>query len=269
MADMRRGEGLAHDDLAVASGELAARRPRGALESLAEQVRPVSLAGDQRLSVLDAFESLIPGAGLRQGTTVAVGAQPGVAGVTSLALALVAGASQNGSWVAAVGLGSLGLVAADELGVALDRLVLVADPGGDGGHGRIGWPSVVSALVDGFDVVLVGAEACARLRAADARRLVARVRERGTVLVGVGADLPGERSPLRLTVVTAAWQGLGEGWGHLQGRRVTVEAAGRGGAARTRRAELWLPASLGGIALVEPVAEPIPMHIASIPGEAS
>ena len=261
---------LALDERTFDHGDMMRGEGTGALAELAEQVRPVSLAGDQGLPVLGAFEPLVSGAGLRRGSTVGVGAVPGVTGATSLALALAAGASQNGSWVAAVGLGSLGLVAAAELGVALERLVLVADPGRDRGEGeRTGWPSVVAALVDGFDVVLVGAEAGARLRAADARRLVARVRERGTVLVGVGAELPGERSPLRLTVAAASWSGLGEGWGHLRGRRVTVEASGRGSAARTRQAELWLPAPAGGVELVEPIAEPIPLRRTPTPGRAS
>jgi hypothetical protein len=260
---------LALDERTFDHGDMVRGEGPGALGELAEQVRPVSLAGDQGLPLLGAFEPLVPGAGLRRGSTVGVDALPGVTGATSLALALAAGASQNGSWVAAVGLGSLGLVAAAELGVALERLVLVADPGRDRGGERTGWPSVVAALVDGFDVVLVGAEAGARLRAADARRLVARVRERGTVLVGVGAELPGERSPLRLTLAAASWSGLGEGWGHLRGRRVTVEASGRGGATRTRQAELWLPAPAGGVELVEPIAEPIPLHRTSTPGRAS
>jgi hypothetical protein len=181
-----------------------------------------------------------------------------VAGATSLALALAAGASQAGAWVAAVGLGTLGLVAADALGVALERLVLVADPGRD----RSGWASVLGALVDGFDVVLVsvGGGGSPRLRPADARRLVARVRERSGVLVAVGGDLPGERSPVRLTVSAARWEGLGAGWGHLQGRRVTVEAGGRGDAARPRRAELWLPDADGRVAPAEPLATPIPLR---------
>ena len=116
---------------------------------------------------------------------------------------------------------------------------------------------VVAALVDGFDVVLVAAHPP---RPADARRLVARVRERGAVLVAVGGDLPGQRSPLRLTVTSSRWEGLGEGWGHLQGRRVAVEAGGRGEAARGRRAELWLPGPDGAVAVAEPVAEPIPLR---------
>ncbi len=217
-------------------------------------MRPTDLARDRQLPVLAAFDDLLPGSGLRRGTTVAVGAQPGVAGATSLALALAAGASQAGSWVAAAGLGSLGLVAAAELGVAFERLALVADPGRE----RAGWASVVAAMVDGFDVVLV-AVGC-RLRAGDTRRLVARVREREGVLVVVGGELPGGRSALRLTVTSSRWEGLGEGWGHLQGRRVIVEATGRGEASRERRAELWLPDPDGTVAAVEPVAEPIPLR---------
>jgi hypothetical protein len=199
---------------------------------------------------------------------VAVGAAPGVAGATSLALALAAGPSQAGAWVAAVGLGSLGLVAADALGVVLERLVLVADPGRD----RAGWASVLGALVDGFDVILVSTSASTsastgsagsggpvRLRPADARRLVARVRERGGILVAVGGDLPGERSPVSLTVSAARWEGLGAGWGHLQGRRVTVETGGRGDAIRPRRADLWLPDANGQVSPAEPLATPIPL----------
>ena len=232
-------------------------------------VAPVDLARTRRLPVLPALAPLLPGGGLQRGTTVAVGTRDSLPGATSLALALAAGASQAGSWVAAVGLGALGLVAATELGVALDRLVLVADPG----RQRDGWASVVAALVDGFDVVLVAGQPEDRgrgrgqglgrgtgLRPADARRLVARARERGAVLMAVGGDLPGERSPVRLTVVTAAWTGLGEGWGHLAGRRMTVETGGRGEAARPRRAELWLPDADGAVGAVEPVTDPIPLH---------
>ena len=232
------------------------------LAALGERVRPTDLARDRSLAVLPAFDALLPASGLRQGTTVAVGARPGTTGATSLSLALAAGASQAGSWVAAVGLGSLGLAAAAELGVALERLVLVADPGRD----QAGWATVVAALVDGFDLVLLAPGGGrrggrgARLRVGDARRLVARVRERGAVLVAVGGDLPGERSPLRLTVTSSAWEGLGEGWGHLRGRRVAVEADGRGEAARGRQAELWLPGADGTVTVAEPVAEPIPLR---------
>jgi hypothetical protein len=290
-AGVAQAERLARDlgetqDRLVGRAGVAATDAVGAL---AERLRPTDLALDRSLAVLPAFDALLPASGLRRGTTAAIDARPGVTGATSLALALAAGASQAGSWVAAVGLGSLGLVAAAELGVSFERLVLVADPGRE----PAGWATVVAALVDGFDIVLVAADGGRRLggpgspggpdgrglggpgggggvdgrglggnrlRAGDARRLVARVRERGAVLVAVGGELPGERSPLRLTVTASTWQGLGEGWGHLQGRRVTVEARGRGEAARGRRAELWLPGPDGTVAVAEPVAAPIPLR---------
>src|SRR5919106_1534888 len=77
-----------------------------------------------RLPVLPAFEDILPFGGLRPGTTIGV---TGV-GATSLALSLVARASRE-LWTAAVGLPSLGLRAAAELGVDLDHLVVVAEPG--------------------------------------------------------------------------------------------------------------------------------------------
>lgn len=265
------GTGRRLDGRPAAPGQPGTTPSGDRVAELAGRVRPTDLARDRRLPVLPAFDGVLPASGLWRGATAAVVAAPGVTGATSLALALAAGASQAGSWVAAVGLGSLGLVAASEMGVAFERLVLVADPGRD----RDGWASVVAALVDGFDVVLVAAggagtagsgdaggrgRAGGRLRPADARRLVARVRERGAVLVAVGGDLPGQRSPLQLTVTSSRWEGLGEGWGHLRGRRVAVEAGGRGEAARGRRAELWLPDPDGAVSTVEPVAEPIPLR---------
>jgi hypothetical protein len=227
--------------------------------SLADRVWPTSLAAERQLLVLPPLAPLLSGGGLQAGSTVAVDAAPGATGATSLALALAVGQSQNGSWVAGVGLGSLGLVAAAELGVVLGRLVLVADPNGELGGGRGAWASVIGALVDGFDVVLVGPASRRRLRASDARRLVGRARERGAVLVGVGGGLAGGRSTVCLTVTAGAWEGLGAGWGHLQGRRATIEATGRGPAARPRRANLWLPAATGGIEPVEPVTDPTPL----------
>jgi hypothetical protein len=217
-----------------------------ALEQIAERVRPVTLTREQLLPVLPALESLLPGGALRRGTTVAV---QGVAGATSLALALAAEASATGSWVAAVGLPSLGLVAAAEMGMALERLVLVAAPD------AATWATVVAALVDGFDVLLV--RSTGRMNANDSRRLIARARERGAVLVQVGGGWA-EGADVRLDVASAEWQGLGEGHGHLRARRVTVQSGGRRDASRPRRVDLWLPAGGGGVEVA--VAEPIPMR---------
>jgi hypothetical protein len=186
---------------------------------------------------------------------VSVSAVPGVGGATLLALALVAEASRAGSWLAAVGLPSLGLVAADEVGVALERVVLVATPERDA------WGNVVAALVDGFDLVLLHAGR-GGMRPTDARRLVARARERGAVLVQLGAGWHTE-ADLSLQVVAARWEGLdGDGYGHLQARRVTVARTGRGEAAQPRRAELWLPGPGGTAAAV--VDEPVDIRLRAV-----
>jgi hypothetical protein len=212
------------------------------LGELAERVRPVTLTREHRLPVLPALEGVLPGAGLRRGATVSVTAA-GVGGATSLALALVAQASMAGSWIATVGLPSLGLVAADELGVALERLVLVAAPERDA------WGGVVAALVDGFDLVILQAGRTG-VRPADGRRLVARARERGSVLVQLGAGWP-EGADLTLQITRARWEGLDDGHGHLRARKVRVVRGGRGEAAQPQRVDLWLPGPSG---LVEVVA---------------
>jgi hypothetical protein len=240
------GEGLASVSEKATLGAVAA--------VAAARVRPVSLAGERVLPVLSALETLVPD-GLRRGSTVAVSSGPGQAGATSLALALLAGVSAAGSWTAVAGVPSIGLAAAAGFGAAFERLVLVADPPSSA------WATVVATLVDAFDLVLV--RPGRRVRVGDARRLTSRARERGSVLLLL--DDHGQRWPeaadLRLEVVAATWEGLGDGHGHLQARRVTVESGGRRGAARSRRFELWLPAADGGVEAVEPLAPVQPLHV--------
>jgi hypothetical protein len=225
-----------------------------ALREAAERARPVALAGEQLLPVLAPLRPLLPDGGLRRGTTVTVEGAPGA---TSLALALGAAASAAGSWVAAVGLPALGWLAAAELGVALERVVVVSPP-------PAAWATVVAALLDAVDLVWAGPPP--RLAAGDARRLVARARERGSVLVpldrpgtGPGAG-PGSAgwplpAPVRLVVASSTWSGpVGAGAGRLESRRVEVVATGRGAAARQRRLALELPGPDGGVAPVPPPA---------------
>jgi hypothetical protein len=187
------------------------------LRELVGKTAPVTLAGTKVLPVVDQLESLFPGGGLQRGTTVSV------AGSLSLALTVLAGPSQAGAWCAAVGVRSLGVVAAAEAGIALDRFPMVADPGDD-------WPTITAALLDAFDVVLLQA------RRAN-RRLEARARERGAVLV-VAGDWPG--ADVRLSVASSTWEGLGDGHGLLRRHRMTVVGSGRRAAARERRVEIEL-----------------------------
>lgn len=212
-----------------------------------EHARPVVLAGEQLLPVLEPLQALLPGQGLRRGSTVSVEGGPGA---TSLALALGVAASAAGSWVAGVGLPSLGLLAAAELGVPLERVIVVSAPPPPS------WATVVAALLDAVDLVWAGLPR--RTAAGDARRLAARARERGSVLVplrDLGREGPGRAAPwpcpaeVRLTVASSSWTGpAGGGAGRLEARRVEVVAGGRGAAARERRVPLWLPAPDGTVA---------------------
>lgn len=232
-------------------------RDLSALAAVAQGSRPVALAREHVLPVLPPLEAVLP-AGLRRGSTV------GVSASTSLALVLLAGPVQAGSWVAAVGMSDLGLAAASELGVALDRLVLVADPR-DGRDSSM-WATTIAALLDAFDAVLVRSGRRAKPSASDARRLMARARERGAVLVILSGDRSWPEVPdVQLAVTQAEWVGLDSGHGHLQARRVVVEATGRRGADRPRRAALWMPAAGGGVASVEALAEVRPFRAAPAP----
>lgn len=214
------------------------------LHEAAARARPVALAREHVLPVLEPLQPLLPD-GLRRGSTVTAG------DATSLALAVVAGPSSAGSWAAAVGVSHLGLAAAAELGVALDRLVVVADPP------RQAWATVMATLIDALDVVLVRVRH--RVNGADARRLTARARERGAVLVVLGDGWP-EAPDVRLSIVRSEWEGIGDGHGHLQARRVTIEAGGRRAAARTRQLDVWLPAADGAIASVDELATVRELH---------
>ena len=221
----------------MAVAALAGRGDLEALRRAAEAAKPVTLAGERSLPVLDALGSLLPD-GLRRGVVATVAGASG-AGSTSLALALGAGASAAGSWVAVVGHPGLGLQAAVELGLAQERLLVVPEVP------AASWATVVAALLDAVDVVYARPPRGSRVSAGDARRLVARAREREAVLVPFGgADWP-VPADVRLSVASPSWELRS---GRLVGRRAVVTSSGRGVYARERRAELWLPGPDGAVA---------------------
>ena len=210
---------------------------------------PVDLDSGSQVPVASALAGLLPGGALQRGSVVTV------TGSGSLVLALIAEASGAGAWCAEVGTAGLGIAAAAEAGVVLDRFARVPRPGER-------WPEVVAALLDGFDIVVVHpwvddgtAHGPPRrgdlaVRAQHAiRRLTARARERGAVVISTS---PWEGASLGLTVTAQRWHGLGAGHGHLAAREVEVTAVGRGSAVRPRRARLWLPGPDGRVAPYAP-----------------
>jgi hypothetical protein len=182
------------------------------LAGLADHVAPLALAHERTMPVAGAFDEVL--GGLVRGRTLAC---QGPA-ATSAALALVAPAMSAGAWLAVVDVPTIGLDAARELGVPLERVVGVAS--GDPQR----WPDVVAAAADGFDLLLVRVPADAP--AAATRKLATRLRRRDVVTVVLG-----EPGPLAcdgvLHTETPTWSGLGDGHGHLRSREVVLQASGR------------------------------------------
>ncbi len=197
---------------------------RARLVALGERVRPVVLAREHVLELSGPLREVLP-EGLLRGASVAVAG----AGATTVALQLLADAARAGSWVVAVDLDDLGLLAAVEAGVDPTRLALVRS---------VGAPrraEAIAALAGAVDLVLLDARV--PLRPVEQRRLSARLRERGTVAVVLA---PGHRGATRvdwpvdltLTAEGGGWSGIGRGHGSVSTRSVRVRAHGRGRASR-------------------------------------
>ena len=179
-------------------------------------------AGSEVLAAPDPLAEVLPHGGVPRGSVLRLSsAAPGGSGTTSLLLTLLA--APRGVWSAVVGMPGLGVLAAAELGVDLDRLGLIPDPGPD-------VLQVLSVLADGVDVIATAAPA--KVPPARARVLTGRLRQQGAVLLVVG-HWPG--ADLTLTITDVRWSGIGQGHGRLRDREIDVEVGGRraGGGART------------------------------------
>jgi hypothetical protein len=232
--------------MASAPARLLPRRDgdaRASLDEVARRHRPVSAAHERVIPVPGPLGELLPNAALARGAVVGVEGVPG-AGASSVALTLAAAVTAVGEWAAVVDLdGSLGGRAATEAGVALERFAVVRpSPGradGAGGFPMERWAAVVATLLDGMSLVV--AELPRSVRDADARRLVARAREREVILVPFGpARAWGADTTLRVRATGGAWPGLDAGSGVLGERTIRVQVDGRGAAARPRAGALVL-----------------------------
>lgn len=221
----------------VDARDVRLREARGLLEratGAGDGQRGSVLAGDagRMWPVAESLRPLLPGGGLRKGSTVAVDSSG------ALLLALLAEASADGAWCGLVGMPWMGMVAAAEAGLVLSRVALVPRPGGD-------VVAVTSMLLDGLDIVAVaGVE---RSRAGDRQRLAGRARQRGALLVAVGHWTGAD---LEISSAEGRWQGLAEaGAGRLRSRSARVRVKGRGAAYRERTATMLLPGPSGAVAV--------------------
>lgn len=215
----------------VSESSAGAGQGRPVLEVVADLRRQVD-----RLQGRPAAEPVPVHPGLRGLISVQAGGVYAV-DAASLALLMLAGPSAQGAWCGVVGAPDLGVEAAVALGVDPARTVVVPEPGER-------WLEVTAALVDVLALVVVRPpgrdglrSANGSVRAADASRLAARLRSRGSVLVPWG-EWPGADARLNLSDVR--WSGVGRGEGHLRARQATV--AVRRGDAPARRRTLWFPA---------------------------
>jgi hypothetical protein len=183
--------------------------------------------------------------GLRRGSTVAITSS------VSLLLALLGPASAAGAWTAMVGMPTISAEAAVEAGIALERLAIISPPTATGDRNNEGlstelerywtgpsWATAVGALLDAVDVVVARPSGVSD---GDARRLTARARSKGGILVLFGpqaASWPAVE--IELSATHGRWTGIDRGYGRLRQRQLRVAATGRGRSARPRNTELWL-----------------------------
>jgi hypothetical protein len=226
-ADVERALSLVRDRAAGRATVAALPQPVGRAHQLRE-LRP-----DPPLPVAEELRELLPDGGLKRGSVVAV------EGSRLLMLALLGEASKAGAWIAAIGFPELGITAAHEAGIVLERLVLVPDPGTK-------WLEVMGVLIDGMQIVVAQAPP-GGVTDAQARTLTARARQRGTVLIPIGrgllrAGLSGWPSPDLVVERTGGrWHGIGMGHGRLRWMEAEITSRGRGGAVRPRRCTIALP----------------------------
>ncbi|MFT7599767.1 MAG: hypothetical protein ACI8TP_002703 [Acidimicrobiales bacterium] len=186
------------------------------LADLIERVQPLTLSQEQLLAVPEALASLFPWGGIQRGWSVGVAGD----GAWSIATALWAEALGAEGWVALVGAPDVGLAAASQAGVRLDRVIVVETPPASQ------WATVVATLIEAFDIVAI--DPVGRVGQREARRLTARAREQGTVLFHLdgGQSWP-TAIDLTLTGSTSQWEGIGRGHGYLRSRQLLVDAVGR------------------------------------------
>jgi hypothetical protein len=163
----------------------------------------------------------IPRFGAQPGRVLGLVGPPG-AGLTRLGLSMLAEPSRLGMVAVVDVRGWLSPLAAWEVGLTPERLVVVHCPD------RARWGQVTAALVEGLGAVY--AEVPEGTADAVLRRLgaLARARRVALLLRPVRGRLPSGLAHLRLEGIGVAWEGAEAGHGRLTRRRLTVRAAGRG-----------------------------------------
>lgn len=213
------------------------------LHDQVRRIAPTMLAAEQILPVPEIFHSLLPGGGLQRGWTTRV---DGGSSARALAWAILGEVTTVGGWVAAVDVSGIGLAAAREVGVAIERVLIVTSPDGPT------WAATIGALIGSVDVIVFGSPKH-RVQPREYRRMASRCRERGTVLLELGSEgTPQLQYDVSFAVEPIEWHGLGQGHGRLQSRCLDVAVAGRRMPGGIRRGRFELPSADGVLRMIEP-----------------
>ena len=153
-------------------------------------------------------------------------------GLTRVGLSMLTEPARRGPVVFLDVRGWISPPAAWEAGIPPDRLVVVRCPD------RLQWPRVAAALLEGIRAVY--AEMPPGIPEAALRRLAALARSRRSSLLlrPLDGELPVGVAHLRLRAMGITWEGPRAGHGRLTGRRLMLEAAGRGAAGIERFIEV-------------------------------
>lgn len=220
-----------------AEGEQSPAETVRALQSRIRSMQATTLQS-RGIPTHPAIASLLPRGALQQGAAYSVEQS------AALVMTLLAGPSAAGSWCGVVGMPDFGVEAAARFGIDLERLVLVPRPGDL-------WLSVTATVADVMDVVVV--KPPKRASDGEVARLAARLRQRGTTLIVLGAW---PQTEAMLSLSESSWEGIGDGHGYLAARQATVTVSSRlGGAPRSAR--VWLPDSRGAVEAAERAAGPM------------
>jgi hypothetical protein len=195
------------------------------------------LGARRHLDPGSALAPLFPN-GIPEGATCAVRGS----GTTGLALALAAELAGD-ELLAAIGIPDLGLVAAAEAGISLERFALCPSPGRS-------WPEAAALALEGCAIVLLAAPTACTTTVA--RRLATRAQERRALLVLLHSPaVPAWSWPMSpdivLEVSDTTWYGTAAGPGRLTERVAQVRTKGRR-AGPERATVLLLPDHSGHIA---------------------
>jgi hypothetical protein len=208
-----------------------------------EAVRPTTLSKEQLLDVPDVLQPLFPWGGLQRGWSVGISGN----GAWTLTAAMLAPSLGEQGWLAVVGAPLVNLSAAAEVGVRMDRvLVIDTPPAGQ-------WGTVIVSLLEAVQAVVIAPPS--RIGVRDARRIGARLREqRGTLVHLDGGQTWPNGLDMTFACTTTEWQGIGEGHGYLRFRRMKIEAVGRRSASLPRSVSVWMPGPDGPLTPAEQLA---------------